>query len=113
MERLAILYPYGVVDVQDLPDKYRNQETIHPPAEGEEPSLEIFGPVMPGQRLPRDGIDLREHLNNMEYLLIRQALDEAEGVVAHAAKRLKMGRTTLVEKMRKHGIKRLDEATEV
>jgi len=112
VERLAILYPYGVVDVHDLPDKYR-AEVISPAAEDEEPSLEIFGPVMPGQRLPRDGIDLREHLNNMEYMLIRQALDEAEGVVAHAAKRLKMGRTTLVEKMRKYGIKRQDEATEV
>jgi sigma-54 specific flagellar transcriptional regulator A len=112
VERLAILYPYGVVDVQDLPDKYR-ADAFSPTPDDEEPSLEIYGPVMPGQRLPRDGIDLREHLNNMEYTLIRQALDEAEGVVAHAAKRLRMGRTTLVEKMRKYGIKRQDEPTEV
>jgi sigma-54 specific flagellar transcriptional regulator A len=33
--------------------------------------------------------------------MIKQALDETEWIVAHAAKRLKMGRTTLVEKMRK------------
>lgn len=53
-----------------------------------------------------DGLDLREHLANLEYLLIKQALDEAAGVVAHAASRLKMRRTTLVEKMRKYGIQR-------
>ncbi len=111
VERLAILYPYGVVDVQDLPEKYRMEENLQDLAGGQ--SLEMYGPVMPGQRLPQDGIDLKEHLNNMEFMLIKQALDEADGVVAHAAKRLRMGRTTLVEKMRKYGITRQDEATEV
>ena len=43
------------------------------------------------------GIDLKVHLANMEQSLIRQALEEANGVVAHAAKKLKMRRTTLVE----------------
>ncbi len=111
VERLAILYPYGVVDVQDLPEKYRMEENLQDLAH--EQNLEMYGPVMPGQRLPQDGIDLKEHLNNMELMLIKQALDEADGVVAHAAKRLRMGRTTLVEKMRKYGITREDEATEV
>ncbi|MGH8509516.1 MAG: helix-turn-helix domain-containing protein, partial [Gammaproteobacteria bacterium] len=36
-------------------------------------------------------------------------LDEAHWVVAHAAKRLKMGRTTLVEKMKKFGMHRVEE----
>ncbi len=111
VERLAILYPYGVVDIQDLPEKYRMEENLQELA-GDN-GLEMYSPVMPGQRLPQDGIDLKEHLNNMEFMLIKQALDEADGVVAHAAKRLKMGRTTLVEKMRKYGITRQDEATEV
>ena len=57
-------------------------------------------------RLPRDGLDLKEHLNNMEVSLIRQALNEADGVVAHAAKLLNMRRTTLVEKLRKYGLNR-------
>ena len=55
-------------------------------------------------RLPRDGINLKEHLSNLEVSLIRQALNEANGVVAHAAKLLNMRRTTLVEKLRKYGI---------
>jgi sigma-54 specific flagellar transcriptional regulator A len=61
------------------------------------------------EALPEDGLDLKEHLANLEYMLIKQALDEAEGVVAHAAQRLKMRRTTLVEKMRKYGIQRDSE----
>jgi sigma-54 specific flagellar transcriptional regulator A len=36
--------------------------------------------------------------------LIRQALDVTGGVVAHAAKLLRMQRTTLVEKLRKYGL---------
>ena len=45
--------------------------------------------------------------------LIRRALDESNGVVAHAAKLLGMRRTTLVEKMRKFGISRPEDATEI
>ncbi len=52
-----------------------------------------------------DGLDLKEHLASMEIQLIRQALDKTEGVVAHAAKLLKMRRTTLVEKLKKYDIK--------
>ena len=67
--------------------------------------------VDPGQfiRLPRGGIDLKEHLTSLEYNLILQALQESNWVVAHAAKRLMMGRTTLVEKMRKLGLQRDEE----
>jgi len=60
--------------------------------------------------LPREGLNLKDHLTRLERGLIKQALDEADGVVAHAAKRLNMGRTTLVEKMKKLGIQRPDEA---
>jgi sigma-54 specific flagellar transcriptional regulator A len=41
--------------------------------------------------------------------LIRDALDRAGGVVAHAAQLLGLRRTTLVEKLRKYGVER-DEA---
>ena len=50
--------------------------------------------------------DLKEYLNEMEIDLIRQALEECNGVVAHAAKRLNMRRTTLVEKLRKFDLQR-------
>jgi sigma-54 specific flagellar transcriptional regulator A len=57
-------------------------------------------------QLPQVGIDLKEYLNTMEFELIRQALEECNGVVAHAAKRLNMRRTTLVEKLRKFDLAR-------
>jgi len=114
IERLAILYPYGVVDAKDLPEKY---SAGFDPSEhvAELPQITIpgeeIGTVRTAARLPHEGIDLKEHLNCLEQDLIRQALDEADGVVAHAAKRLKMRRTTLVEKMRKYGMHRGNESS--
>ncbi|MHA7878429.1 MAG: sigma-54 dependent transcriptional regulator [Saccharospirillum sp.] len=110
VERLAIMHPYGVVGVQELPLKYRHIE------EGDE-SLSINAPInlphtdSPGHLfqestalLPVNGIDLKEYLTDLEKSLIQQALDDAEGVVARAAEKLHIRRTTLVEKMRKYQI---------
>jgi sigma-54 specific flagellar transcriptional regulator A len=52
-------------------------------------------------RLPSEGLDLRNHLFDIERALIRQALDRSNGTVAHAARLLNLRRTTLVEKLRK------------
>lgn len=107
IERLAILYPFGLVDVNELPEKYRPDAVVNNGVYADQPNLQAS---IPGQtpeanaRLPRDGINLKEHLSNLEVSLIRQALNEANGVVAHAAKLLNMRRTTLVEKLRKYGI---------
>ncbi len=114
IERMAILHPYGVVDVNDLPEKFRVgirvvEQVGELPlvnTQGEEPDTVASVP-----RLPTDGIDLKAHLSNLEMNLIQQALDESGGVVAHAAKRLQMRRTTLVEKLRKYGLQRSQEAT--
>ncbi|GAB4288103.1 MAG: transcriptional regulator FleQ [Methylophaga sp.] len=124
VERLVILYPYGTVDYDDLPAKYQ--------LEGDELSESVASSInafpqtesarnLPDtvlktetaqaqsgipDGLPEEGLDLKEHLANLEYMLIKQALEETGGVVAHAAQKLKMRRTTLVEKMRKYGIQR-------
>jgi sigma-54 dependent transcriptional regulator, flagellar regulatory protein len=109
IERLSILYPNGTVDVQDLPEKYQATELLSKKVEsGEEQSTAI---ILNVPRLPKDGLDLKDHISHVEYALIRQALDESNGIVSHAAKRLKMGRTTLVEKMRKLGMPRKDSAS--
>ena len=115
IERLVIMYPYGLVDVRELPEKFRGtgDYTEIPIANFEEElgnAGEHAGPVGVA-KLPTDGLDLKEHLNNLEYTLIKQALDDANGIVAHAAKRLQMRRTTLVEKMRKFGLHRQDQAS--
>jgi sigma-54 specific flagellar transcriptional regulator A len=108
MERLVILYPYGVVDVHDLPEKYQVPASLREVEA--ECDLGLSPVVVSSQGLPREGLNLKDHLTRLERGLIKQALDEADGVVAHAAKRLNMGRTTLVEKMKKLGIQRPDEA---
>ena len=106
IERLVILFPYGVVDAGDLPDKYR-VGTVQDGGAGV-PADGLAGASIAAQQLPGEGLDLKEHLNKVESILIIQSLDDAGGIVAHAARRLRMGRTTLVEKMRKLGIRRHD-----
>jgi sigma-54 specific flagellar transcriptional regulator A len=49
-------------------------------------------------------IDLRTIVADIENRYITEALRAAEGVVAEAARLLSMKRTTLIEKMRKHGV---------
>ena len=106
IERLVIMFPYGVVDLPELPEKFQQLvKSRNPEPVAFEPMV-VPKELNQSPRLPREGLDLKEHLNNLEYTLIMQALDEAGGVVAHAAKRLNMRRTTLVEKMRKFGIQR-------
>lgn len=109
VERMAILHPYGVVGVQDLPKKFRHVEESDedlqlPDAEHNgRPALASLDSVA---LLPVSGIDLKEYLTNLERNLIQQALDDSGGVVARAAEKLKTRRTTLVEKMRKYGMLR-------
>jgi len=106
VERLAIIHPYGVVDAGDLPEKFQTAEGEIP----EQIAESLIGSPMTSEdldpRLPRGGLNLKEHLGHLEVNYIRQALTESGGVVAHAAKRLGMRRTTLVEKLRKYGLQR-------
>ncbi|MGH8597132.1 MAG: helix-turn-helix domain-containing protein, partial [Gammaproteobacteria bacterium] len=109
IERMSILYPNGVVDAHDLPDKYRADELLVP-ARAAIPSV-ATNPLR--AQLPRGGLDLKEHMTQIETDLITQALNEESWIVAHAAKRLQMGRTTLVEKMRKLGLNRQEEVSDL
>jgi sigma-54 specific flagellar transcriptional regulator A len=106
------MFPYGVVDMSDLPEKFRPIGSQGTSSVSFEQHFAPSEPLM-ALRLPRDGIDLKEHISSMECSLIKQALDEAGGVVAHAAKRLNMRRTTLVEKLRKYGLQRAEAMSEL
>ena len=117
LERLAILYPGRTIRAEDLPDRYRGVAVA--PAASVAPLREPAGELgaqcwIPAATdgapaaspdegdWPRDGIDLKDHLNAIELRLIRKALAEADGTIAEAARLLKMRRTTLVEKLRKY-----------
>ena len=116
VERMAILFPHGEVRASDLPEKYRGQQAcdevrssdLLAMMEGRAPVIADIAdtrpPVAALGLLPEDGLDLKDHLADIEVGLIRQALDATGGVVAHAARLLHMQRTTLVEKLRKYGL---------
>ena len=109
VERMAILHPYGVVGLKELPKKFRHLEDQSDEIIVPESSKEGAPPVMDAQTtamLPVNGIDLKEYLTNLERSLIKQALDDSVGVVARAAEKLNIRRTTLVEKMRKYDLQR-------
>ncbi len=109
VERMAIMHPYGVIGVNDLPAKYRHieaidEEFIVPQVDSGLPGVASLesAPAL----LPDEGIDLKEYLTTLEQNLIQQALDDCGGVVARAASRLSIRRTTLVEKMKKYWLQR-------
>ena len=112
VERMAILYPHGIVGINDLPKKFRylsDQEVSH--LQDTERLVNLGDtravPENIGQSLlPLNGLDLKEYLANLEKDLIGQALDDSGGVVARAADRLHIRRTTLVEKMRKYSLQK-------
>jgi sigma-54 specific flagellar transcriptional regulator A len=116
IERLIIMFPNGVVDARDLPEKYRKDIELDDVLLSE---MQVTSETIPSDipqasssaRLPEQGIDLKEHLLHLESSLIQQALNESNGVVAHAARRLNMRRTTLVEKMRKYGLQRAEKVS--
>lgn len=111
VERMAIIHPYGVIGVQDLPVKYRHidvsdEDFGSPAQQGINGNGANFVNLNDTPLLPEQGIDLREYINSLEMSLIQQALNDCGGVVARAADRLQVRRTTLVEKMRKYDMQR-------
>lgn len=112
VERMAILMPHGEVRAADLPDRYRGASVGEEVCGAallalmeEQPVIsDAYGSFNDAATLPAGGLDLKDHLAGIEIGLIRQALDSANGVVAHAAKLLRVQRTTLVEKLRKYGL---------
>ncbi|KXS47634.1 MAG: sigma-54 specific transcriptional regulator, flagellar regulatory protein A, partial [Marinobacter sp. T13-3] len=114
VERLAIMHPYGVIGVQELPKKFRYVDDYdESPVLEEEGGLPSDAPGLVGldapALLPVNGLDLKDYLATLEKQLIQQALDEADGVVARAAEKLCIRRTTLVEKVRKYGLREESE----
>ena len=123
VERMVIMFPDKVVDVPDLPDKYRYIEVdayepqypeellerdafndIFSTAFSDYDEPEIDTRATDTSILPDDGIKLKEYLAELEINLITQALERFDYVVARAAEVLGVRRTTLVEKMKKYNL---------
>jgi sigma-54 specific flagellar transcriptional regulator A len=129
IERMVILYPNSLIDVNHLPTKYRYSDIPEFQPEGnpfvsiEEQERDVFQDIFSEdfsfdelsdldhnanapQELPAEGVNLKELLAELEVNMISQALEAQSGVVARAADMLGMRRTTLVEKMRKYNLQR-------
>jgi sigma-54 specific flagellar transcriptional regulator A len=57
-----------------------------------------------GGAFPEEGLQLKQHLLDIECNLIRHALSKADGNVSKTARMLNLQRTTLIEKINKHGL---------
>ncbi len=104
VERLAVIRPNGIVTAADLPWPIADR-----PAPGDQMPEIVDDNLVPvgGSRamhLPSDGIDLKQYLARIEQDMITQALADSGGVVQRAAELLGVGRTTLVEKIRRYGL---------
>lgn len=110
VERMSILHPYGVIGANDLPPKFCHVDVSDEVFDLPDIEEQDAGPAVVNLNatplLPENGIDLKEYLTTLEQSLIQQALDDSGGVVARAAERLSIRRTTLVEKMRKYEMQR-------
>ena len=123
VERMVIMFPDKVVDVPDLPAKYRyiEVEAYEPEypeelmerdafndifstgfSDYEDEELDTPATTVDSGLLPDEGIELKEYLAELEISLISQALERYDYVVARAAEILGVRRTTLVEKMKKY-----------
>ena len=92
VERLVLLKDGGVVDIHDLPARYQNLSLTNQPTP---PTI---------YDLSR-GIDLNSVMDQYESALILKALERTGWNRNQAALLLNINRTTLIEKIKKKGLK--------
>ncbi len=90
IERVAILKGTGMIEVQDLPEKYRKVQVEVDPNHVD---------------IPDAGLDFNSAVDSYENALIMRALEKTGWNRNQAAVLLKLNRTTLVEKIKKKGLR--------
>lgn len=91
VERISILKGYGHIELSDLPPKYRNAKV----------SLTETNEIY----LPDIGLDFNSAVDAYENALILRALEKTGWNRNQAAMLLRLNRTTLVEKIKKKGLR--------
>ncbi len=90
IERMVVLKGEGIITPDDLPERVRMGKK----------NLQFALPD-----IPEGGLCLEEMMNNIEKELILKALEKTDWVKQQAANLLNVNRTTLVEKIKKKGLK--------
>lgn len=91
VERLSILKGEGRVEMHDLPHKYKANKTQ---------AIDVNG-----VDIPENGLDFNSAVDAYENALIMRALEKTNWNRNQAAQLLRLNRTTLVEKMKKKGLR--------
>jgi sigma-54 specific flagellar transcriptional regulator A len=111
IERAAILFPGATIGPEEVAMLLRRTPTATHNGEREalwaksSPATLASRPTDAGVEPPSTGpIDLKSLVAEFEHRHIVEALRQCDGVVADAARQLSLQRTTLIEKMKKHGI---------
>ena len=92
VERVAILKGEGMIHISDLPAKYR----------GSAPAIATSSKEL---EIPESGMDFNGAIENYENTLILKALEKTGWNRNQAAILLRLNRTTLVEKIKKKGLR--------
>ena len=93
IERLVVLNHSGTIEVADLPERLQRRLASTDPTEAH------FIPFND------QGVNLTREIEQLENRLIIGALRQANGITTKAAQLLHVNRTTLVEKMKRKGMK--------
>ena len=92
LERALVLHGGGVVELEDLPERLREEAEMR------------GGPALP---LPVSdgGVDVRQQIADVERASILAVLEACGGNQTHAARKLGLSRRALIYRMEKHGLK--------
>ncbi len=104
IERAAVISADApVISSGHFPEEVQNG------AAGGSPVLPLKSNYGFGQSLPKEGIDLKACLAKQEKQILLQALREAGGNQKAAAEKLRLPRSTFIEKTQKYGINMKDD----
>jgi two-component system, NtrC family, response regulator AtoC len=92
LERALVLHAGGVVELEDLPERLREEAEMRGG-----PALPL--PVVDG------GVDVRQQIADVERASILAVLEACGGNQTHAARKLGLSRRALIYRMEKHGLK--------
>lgn len=109
IERLTILKGHGFIDVADLPPRYQTLGHSNPQLK------QVDTQPLSQIKIPETGVDFNSLVDQFENQLLIQALEKTEWNRNQAAQLLGLNRTTLVEKIKKKGLKpsqNFEEATD-
>lgn len=99
VERLTILKGSGMIEVGDLPPRYQSLGSKNPQLQ------QVNTQPLTQVQIPDEGLDFNAMVDQFENQLLIQALERTSWNRNQAAQLLGLNRTTLVEKIKKKGLK--------